>query len=385
MATQTLKRLSLKQGEKAERKADKRYIEEVLDGKPSHRKIRQNNVNQKPVTIMEWLAMFFLVFGLFPYAWMKVQPFSVLYADTFWGTENVYFQYATGIVFGLLVTIGFIFFKLQTEDLSVLTRQEENPIEYPKIEPKLRVGNLWKIEVWSPRMFGILTYMVLLWQLAVAIEGIHDYRHFIEWLNAILPVLAEIGLATTVAKVFSKIRSRNIELGEALILQKQTFKDAFNNRHKDARYLTIFFQELREMLSNMRGNGWLKLANSEITRQAIMSEYERLTAGLEFALDVFEKRTVRASIVNQIEEQADIMDSLDKKDDTDGYRPPNRATAWTPETLRQHFTARPDLNTNMVYTQKNLDADYNSGYGVRTAFRGNKSKKDGAKWWFTTK
>lgn len=371
MSNKTLKRLSLKQGKKIVAKADSRYKNEVLGGKPSAKKVRKDNINTNPITFILWCAVIFIL-GVLVYAWLKVQPAAELYANTF-QPDNAVFTYATGVVFGLIATIGFIFFKIMTDDPVVLQRQADNPLIAPNWS-KGRIGNFWKIEVWSPRMFGVLTYLVLVWQIAIAITGIHNYSNVIEWLNALLPVLIEIGLATTVAKVLEQVRKRNYQVKEALNLQRQAFKDSFNNRNDDSRYLTILFQELREKLSGMRGNEWLRTANSEVTKEVISSEYNRLNAGNEFALNVITERSAQAETMAIVESATSPTD--------DQFTPPNGASKWTPDTLLQHFTARQDLNPNMAYKQTDLDEQYATGYNVRGAYRGDKGKRNGAKLYF---
>lgn len=376
MTSKQLTRLTLKQGYQVQERADKRYAEEVLGGKPTASKIRKANINQNPITIMEWAAIVFII-GILAYAWMKVQPSAVTYASTF-QPDNVLFAQATGVVFGLIATIGFIFFKIMTDDASVKKRQEENPLVLPyQRGNKWHIGNMWRIEVWSPRMFGVLTYGVLIWHVAIAITGIHNYYSIIEWLNALLPVLIEIGLATTVAKILVKVRERNYQIKEALNLQHQSFKDAFESRNNDTRYLTILFQELRERLASMRGNAWLHKADSDLTKRVIETEYARLNAGNEFALNVLAERSEQETT------QA-IYESVAQSDESEQFRPPNGANRWTTDTLLQHLTARKDVNPNMEYSQRDLDNDYETGYAVRNAFRGTKGKRDGAKHYFTS-
>lgn len=384
MDNKRITRLSLKSWYKVAKKADKRYVDEVLGGKPSRRSISKKNPNRNGVNIMEGFALIFMAFLMF-FAGFKVWPTAAAYATEFFSSTDAqelpkiasdFFMWATIFVLALMNTIGFVFFKLQTEDEEILAKQAKYPIVWKRVGDIRLPVNIWDINVWSPRMYEALTYLVLIWQVAIAITGINHYDQPIEWLNAALPVFSEIAMATLVATVMRKVRERSIEIDKLYRAQFDEFHKRYEVRHNDERYLTIIFQELREKLVGM--NRQLEMLNSEKMREFILSEYDRLTAGIDFALDVFNLRKERAGIVTTI-----IEDNVEAQAVHDGRRkPPNEAKEWTIDTLINDFRAR-NLSPLNEYTEAHMLRDYAEGYGWRRAWRGNKEKQ-GARVYFTS-
>lgn len=382
-----VKRLTLKAWYKIADKADGRYSEEVLGGKPTRGSISKKNPNRNGINVMEWAALILMGFLMF-FAGFKVWPTAAAYATQFFNGADAaklpliageFFMWATIFVLALMNTVGFVFFKLQTEDEEILAKQASNPIKWHKVRTDFGTFsvpyNILAINVWSPRMYEALTYLVLIWQIAIAITGIHHYEQPIEWLNAALPVFSEIAMATLISTVLRKVRERSIEIDKLYRAQADEFNSRYEVRHNDERYLTIVFQELREKLVAM--NAHLEMLNSEKMREFVLSEYDRLTAGIDFARDVFKLRKQREGIATEI-----VGESAEAQAVHDGKRrPPNGALAWTVDTLINDFRAR-NIMPDTEYTEAHLMRDYAEGYGWRPAWRGNKEKQ-GARVYFS--
>jgi hypothetical protein len=308
---------------------------------------------------MEWSGIIVLLAMLF-YAWIKVQPSAELYSNTFFGENNQLALISTGIVFGLMNTVMFIFSKLQTEDAEIVRKKEKYPVKF-KLE-KFWATNLWHIEVWSPRMYDFLVYLILVWQILIAIQGIHNYNNPIEVINAVLPVLVEISLAALVATVLLKIRTRIMQVTTALLAKKEEYRTRYEKRKDDPQWLVILFQELREYLT--KDNRWMNTADASTILKVVASEYRRLNAGQAFAEELMGKQAVK--------------EVQSKNSDETKRVPPNGDAEWTIETLRTDFMNREDLRPSDTYTEKRLREDYETAdYKARAAYRG------GAKDYFT--
>jgi hypothetical protein len=380
MTGKTLTRLKLGQWKTIIARSDNRYSNEVLGGVPSSKTVDKRHPNENPVTYIEWAFIFFAL-AIIGFAMTKIVPSAAQYAITFYdgsATEGLptiirtVFIGFTVLVMSLLNSVGFLMFKRMTEEPEIIKKKRENPIKWTRGDFfGLRIPtNILAIEVWSPRIFDFLTYLVLVWQILIAIVGIHDYKQAIQWVNAILPVLSEIALATLLNNVLGKTQDRHLFVTKQLLPMTDEYERKYEKRHNDERYWLLVFQEMREKLVSIgyfwyRPNKWLELASDEVTRQVAESEFKRLElVGIEFAKGVFAIERMKQDVVDEIVSEDEGAAELHNQ----RRIPPRKMSVWTIKTLTEDFMAR-NMSEDMEYTEKLLSADYLHGYGARSAWR----------------
>jgi hypothetical protein len=315
--------------------------------------------NDNPINVLEWLAFFLLVaVGIF--TGFKVVSLASPFAMSFFANANNKqlvdsFVLFTGVVFVLMSTTGLVYFKLQSEDEATLKAQKAHPIKWRNGVPI----NIWQIPVFSPRLFPLLTYFVAAWLFVVSSVG-HGTVF-----EKYLPVVAELALTSLVADMLLKLRLRNIEINTVWRKRIEKYDDKLKALDYQPEYLTIVFQELREAVLGLERtdpksrfrkwnpNSWLEFTSGENMRKAILSEYNRLTAGLHFANDVLTEEVY----------------TEDEETTHPGKRvPPANDKMWTVNNLRLDFKVR-GLKPSLAYSEKDLAQDYMAGYGARTAWR----------------
>jgi hypothetical protein len=126
----------------------------------------------------------------------------------------------------------------------------------------------------------------------------------------------------------------------------------------------------------MRGNEALEFASSEDTRRIIMGEYERLTAGIDFARDVFNLRKSREEVATEIVSESAEAQAVH----TGKRRPPKGKLFWDTDTLINEFR-KMGLTPDDTYGEAELTRDFEANYRARSVFRGEQDKQ-GAKKFF---
>lgn len=357
---------------KIEAKATQRYIVEILGLEPNFSNTESKIPHSNPITIITKGAIVLLIALLVFTGFKSVDP-ALQFADGFAHVKDISphlftaFQIVSVIVNVLITTTGLLFTTIKATEQDTIEAMRRNPFQW---------GRAWRLEVLTPRLWTLLTYLVVVYLFIVSSRGDGDY--FMKY----LPVVLEVVLAHTVVDVIQNIRERRKTIHEVLEKRHNEWQAKLDNRYGEAKFLTILFQEMREALTLLRRNfskpnAWLDSADAQTVLAAITGEYKRLTAGLEFAANITQnevKREVKAQKVNSLAPSATVKEVKNRI-------PPEGASSWTVETLKQDFMLRDDITPDTDYPESRLNAEYKNGHGARGAFRG-RDGKQGARTYF---
>ncbi len=358
-----MEQISNKNWQTTKKTALKRYKNEVLGERPTKRSVDKDLHDETPITILQKLSFVLLVVAAL-FSGMKFIDEAILYTSNFEGIDfeagKILFSVIGSAVAFLMATTGLIFTKLQASDPSTIAKIKKNRIGW---------HNFLNLDVLTPRLWGILTYFVIIWLFVASSQA--DGNWFMQY----LPVLFEVLLANVVADIIEHRRKRSNTVHSVWEAQALAWDARFADLHSPE-YLKILYQTLREALtpSTKRGNGRFAYKSvaeaeraNEVLDQWVKSEYRRVTSGVDFAKWAVDKQVDEAQIAKNVVIKAKTT-AKNTAIDTKKRIPPDGAARWTAETLTEDFLRR-GLKRTQVYTEKNLAQDYAAGFSVRTAYR----------------
>lgn len=265
------------------------------------------------------------------------------------------FKIITVVLFALLTTPGLIYLKLLDREPEIkLEKQQTQAYRWHR-----RVTLDWI----TPRLPQLLVYLIVAWLFAVSsqIPGTPFEQY--------LPVLVEVALATLVGNILKKRKDFNAAVTKALLAARNPYDARKENWETDPAYLQALYQEMRDYIPHIkrddpnspkriRPNAWVEHAPDIVVRRVVLSEYNRLTAGQQFADEILHKPVTQAELEpsgNRIEVASKIK--------------PAGTEEWTPESLAQDLRSR-GIDPKSGYGEREIAQEYEAGFGARSAWRG---------------
>lgn len=384
MNSNVLIRMRQKEYQSVTAKTDKVYKADVIGERPERDTVWKELHNPNSTTFIQKMAIVLLIFASVFSIFKSINP-SIQFADGFSAiagfnpTLHLMFKIVTIVTNALIVSTGLVYTTMQATDPLTLEMINKHPMFKARAQS---VAGMLKdkthqndsgirvftraisLEAISPRLWQVLTYLVMAWLFLISSHGDGDI------VIKYLPVVMEIALAHLVVEILHNWKTHSANVDKVLTLQSKEWDTKFASRHRNPEYLPILFQNLREALALMkrkgkRVNAWLDSASVKDVNDSVLGEYMWQSAGLTFAEQVTNQG------ISKAEKSATITKAsaqISEVTNTENRIPPNGDKRWTPETLVQDFHAR-NLDPTIAYNQSKLDKDYQKGFAVRVAYR----------------
>lgn len=322
----------------------------LLGKAPSQKQIKKTLPNPFTVNALEVVA-FVLLIVLTIFTSIKVGLVALPFVDNMVVTLSQHapidpnftwwFKVVGIALFVMLATPGLIYFKLLSDEPSVVKR-----IEATAYYPYLRRLSLSYI---TPRLPAILVYVTVAWMFfwSSQLPGTVFEQY--------LGVIAEVALAQLVGNILVK----RAEFQRAVNLAWKYENDAYTQRlvgyESDKDYLRLLYQTMRERFIHLdrkevgtkktvQPNLWLLQESDVVVDKYLETEYRRLTGGTEFA-----NRIIRVTTPTDV-----VATSTEQR-----ITPPD-GVAWTMEQLYDSIRSRGFTS----YTRTQLRNDYAPKFGT---------------------
>lgn len=368
-----MKKLSMKEYERLKTDARTWFVSTVMGERPTYQSIAQNAHNPFKINALQWWGILLLVV-LALFTSLKQFVVAVPFAQSLFADLSGYTTVSDGVLtlgimvtqalFMLIGTPGLIYFKLLAVSDDIQDKKAATQLHITKWYHVFRILSL---EYITPRIPAIVVYGILAWLFVVSWHGVGIPEATI--FERMLPVVIELGLAYLVGELIRQRAEFRKQIHTELEAQLKPYDDMLETYEYNPKYLEQLYRLMSEYIPRMRGDNNRDRPNSELRNNDralhawVLREYNRLNSGRAFAESVL-------SGAIDVDNTIDALDTVQ-----DRRKPPRNESAWTAATLSQDFRIR-GLSPDMSYSRKDLDREYESGYGARNAFKHSEYFKD---------